>query len=139
MFQTISSLYMHWQELRNSAHIHIDSWNRASQKYHKKIISKCNAITHIFSLAFSNPSQEVHIVQYSNFKSITILHRGPVKFITILPFKSCYPHIPSRNFLRIQCKFLVFIMEILIFHALIWDSKIYDVYRIGIGTGTGNC
>ena len=26
-------------------------------------------------------------------------------------------------------------MEILIFIAKIWDSKIYDVYRIGTGTG----
>ena len=51
-----------------------------------------------------------------------------------IPFKSCYPHIYSWNFLRIQCKLLVFILEILIFIAKIWDSKIYDVYRIGTGT-----
>ena len=57
----------------------------------------------------------------------------------MLPLKSCYPHIPSRNFLRIQCKFFVFIMEILIFIAKIWDSKIYDVYRTGTGTVPENC
>ena len=51
-----------------------------------------------------------------------------------IPFKSCYPHIPFRNFLRIQCKFFVFKLEILIFTAKIWDSKIYDVYRIDTST-----
>ena len=30
-------------------------------------------------------------------------------------------------------------MEILIFIAKIWDSKIYDVYRTGTGTVPGNC
>ena len=30
-------------------------------------------------------------------------------------------------------------MEILIFIAKIWDSKIYDVYHTGTGTVPGNC